>query len=275
VTISTATTVLKQPKLPRCEMGRRRTSKKSKGHRPVIVTSMVMVVALVVGWAFLPRSIQRYFRTRWSRLMTRTSDHSKIRRQHSLPLQAKALPATPKLSRFALCLSGDLRTFEATAPSYHDLISANQGAGVDVFGYVGYDPYPYLQQKHGNDSTSAPKSGQGSSDALAHVLAVTANWPGSIVHKSNNSSATSISGPVRQFVVEHEDPWSRLAVQLWTVSHRQNQRQCTKARPIVLQAHKMRQCQLLLDRYVHNYRYTSNYCLIKGAFPALNLFLIS
>jgi len=247
-------------------MAKRRASRRSKGLRPTIVTVIIASVVLVVGWAFLPRSVQEYLNTHWNRrtfgrafgqLMTAGAGaHPIIRLEHALPLRPTPLPATPKLPRFALCLSGELRTFEATAPSYHAMILANQDVGIDIFGYIGFDPYPYLQQPYSNGSISAPDSNQrSSSEALAHVLAVTVNWPGSFVHEHSNASVTSVTGPVKQFVVEHEDPWSRLAAQLWSFSHRQIQRLCSKARVIVLQAHKVQQCQLLLEKHVHNHRY--------------------
>jgi hypothetical protein len=89
------------------------------------------------------------------------------------------------LPRFALCLSGEVRTFAATAPRFRELVASNPVT--DTFGFVGY------AGREGSSTTTAQKASAGPRTPTAHKAnaapteaALTAarratnDWPGSV-----------------------------------------------------------------------------------------------
>lgn len=57
------------------------------------------------------------------------------------------------LPRFALCLSGEVRTFVRTAPRYHELVVSNN---MDTFGVIGFDGHRYARVGHSSEAYSNP-----------------------------------------------------------------------------------------------------------------------
>lgn len=247
--------------MARRSKGSNRGNKMARSCRLIALAAIIALLALGLGWMLLPKSIQHDYKVRWSRQMlswavgnlASKGHHSAGRRPPPTLPNSGATPSPPALPRFAICLSGELRTFAATAPSYRTFLEANRDAGVDVFGYIGYDPHPYLAHPYGNGSFSAAENG--SAEALAHALAVTAQWPGLLgTSFSAPSGGPTAGGPVKRFAAANEDPWPQLAAKLWSPARRQNQLECARARDLVLQADKVRQCQAMVDQHVQEHR---------------------
>lgn len=236
--------------------GSNRWKNMARSYRLLVLAAIIVLLALGLAWMVLPKSIRHDYKIRWSRHLlgwavgglASIGDHSAGRRPTPTPPLSGATPPPQALSRFAICLSGELRTFAATATSHRALLEANRDAGVDVFGYIGYDPHPYLAHPYGNGSISA--AANGSSDALEHALAVTAQWRGS----PDTFLSASAGGPVKRFAAANEDPWPQLAAKLWSPTRRQNQHECARARELVLQAEKVRRCQAMIDQHVQEHR---------------------
>jgi hypothetical protein len=164
-------------------------------------------------------------------------------------------------SRFALCLSGEPRSFSWTAPRYVEFLRANPGT--DVFAFMG--DYPVvaptsellLNKPHVSPKKHHAPFKPGTSMPFGAVQKITADLPGFV-----------------SIVVDKTNPWPHFPSTLHFSGI------CdVKTQSSVLQAFKIRRCQDLIDKHVRGKRSGKPYELImRSRFdillppePALNL----
>ena len=107
-----------------------------------------------------------------------------------------ATPPDPSpLPQFALCLSGELRTFSATAPRFREFVASNPV--VDTFGFIGF-VHPTEQHVSNHNSSGhaakyhlSARSKAASAHAPTEAERITRNWPGLIRNLSLAHGARS------------------------------------------------------------------------------------
>jgi len=193
-------------------------------------------VFLLVGWVLATCNFSAGQAWPWS-TATRT-ERSRGTRQSS-----RVQPFSP-LTPYALCLSGQARTFTETAPMYRVFLEANKLVGVDVFGFLGWD-------------TAQPWEAQ-----LESARSVTVGWPGRV-----------------RFVAAAADPWPVVSAALLegTVTEAAAARFSGKpsscggiVRNGALQAHYLRRSFEMMDAHVQAARFG---LLGEGGVLCPNLFM--
>jgi len=143
----------------------------------------------------------------------------------------RGIESPQNLPRYALCLSGGSRTLQYTADRYIDLLRANPGT--DVFVYLGLD----------NKDT-------GTSGQPAEIKAFLARRE------------------VVKAVFETVDPWTGIKAELGVSCANPDR---NRMQSVLMQAHKIRMCQRLVDEHVASGRNGALYDLVIRSRPDLLL----